>query len=125
MSFKATSNRLKVDKLYVFWAGSSFAASLGHKITKFTSPLDKGFCEYLLKLIDVHRPSWVSSTIDRIIKNWKVHRDFDSFGLEEAIIVKLGRLDFLNSIHKRKEKKRKRTEYTSELFLKDISHCIC
>ena len=59
-------------------------------------------------------------TIKRILKNWKVHRNIEHFGLEEAIIVKLGHLNFLESIHKRKA-----PGYTQEKFINDISHCIC
>ena len=118
---KQPSNRQKVKKLYVLGAGASYASSLGKNnkwLKDKSSPLDKDFSRILLEM-DIQWPGWVPKTKANLIKNWKDHRRFEEFGLEEAIITQIGHLEFIRAIHKRRT-----TAYKAEDFLNEISHLV-
>lgn len=96
---KRTENRFKNSRLFVFGAGASYCAtsSMG---TEKRAPLDKEFCERL-KTVSAQRPLWVGESRDELLRAWKDHLPFESFGLEQAIIRHLGHSEFKRAIHKR------------------------
>ena len=117
---KRIINRQEVKVLYVLGAGASYASSLGAngKFLKSSSPLDKEFSS-IIKEMDFQKPKWVSRAKENILKNWKDHRDFESFGLEEAIINQTSHLEFIKSIQPIKN-----TSYEASNFIREISHLI-
>jgi hypothetical protein len=118
---KRPKNRLEIQKLFLFGAGASYAASVssnGESI-KGTAPLDKDFLGKLSQST-VQRPSWVPQARDSILRNWLDHREIQSFGLEEGIIRQFGHLEVVRSIHKRRTRK-----YNHDQFLNEITHLIC
>ena len=115
------NKRKKIKKLYILGAGASYASSLGKNdkwLKNKSSPLDKDFSRILSEM-EIQKPGWVSKTKNRLLKNWKDHRKFESFGLEQAIIIQIGHLEFIRAIHKRRQ-----TSYGVEDFLNEISHLI-
>lgn len=116
---KGPKNRLKVKKLFVLGAGASYGASIVKSSSaEWVAPLDKDFCSRI-KEIKRERPKWIQEVQQRIIKNWKDHIEFHNFGLERAIILQLGHLEFVEAIHKRR-----RTEYGIVHYIDDMAHLI-
>jgi len=118
---KRKENRLKVRRLFVLGAGASYSASssTGGSPERRT-PLDKDFCRTISDLIP-ERPVWVRPSKEFIVKEWKDHAPFESFGLEQAIIRQLGHLEFIDAIHPR----RRNTALTDFVYLNHLSHLIC
>jgi hypothetical protein len=116
---RASRRRFDVDKLYIFGAGASLAATYQSNIAKRKiTPLDKNFCKRI-KELDYERPSWVTTAKEELLKNFKDNRDFDTFGLEEAIITQVGHLNFFDAIHKRR-----RNSYNEKKFIIQIAYLI-
>lgn len=118
---KQKKNRFKVERLFIFGAGASYSASsaIGAKPERQT-PLDKDFCERIER-INSAKPIWVQSSQDYVLKEWKDHTSFNRFGLEQAIILQLGHLEFIDAIHPR----RRTTSVTDFQWLNKLSHLIC
>ena len=115
---KRTENRFKVKKLFVFGAGASYCASKSKSIHR-QAPLDIDFCGRL-ESIDASIPLWVNASRDMIMKAWKDHLPFKSYGLEQAIIRNLGHAEFVDAIHKRK----RAASISDAEYLNHLSHLI-
>ncbi len=99
-------NRLRVNRLFVLGAGASFSATLtSGEETVTTAPLDANFCKRIEALV-CQRPGWVEATRAKLIKNWRDHVPFSSFGLEAAIIRHISHLQFFDAIHRRRGRRR-------------------
>jgi len=117
---RVRKNRLKVKRLFILGAGTSFSASrVKSPDANNVSPLDKDFCKRISKLKDRKRPLWLSKAVREIINHWKDHREFDEFGLESAIIRQLSHMEFIKAIQPRRN-----FNYTEREFLNQIGHLI-
>jgi hypothetical protein len=116
---KRAENRLKVDKLFVFGAGASYCATQTNGIEK-QSPLDKDFCSRI-RNVTATRPTWVESSRDTVIRAWRDHQPFESYGLEQAIIRHLGHSEFKRAIHKRANQ----GVPSDPEYMNHLSHLIC
>ena len=112
--------RSNVDRLFVLGAGASYGASRTKAgVGEYTAPLD---CDFTARLsdLDYERPGWVRATLQSALQQWKDHRGFRQCGLEEAILLQLGHLDFLRAIHP----KRARNDPSLGEWLSDVAHLI-
>lgn len=118
---KRKENRFKVKRLYVLGAGASYSASTAVAASPDRqTPLDKDFCNRIADLCPV-KPAWVEGSKEYILKEWRDHIPFKSFGLEQAIIRQIGHLEFIDAIHPR----RRGTSISDFEYLNHLSHLIC
>lgn len=111
--------RLKLNKLFILGAGASFSATQkGGTASSSIAPLDIHFCSRIFNL-DYMRPKWVSETTQKIIHAWADHKDFQTFGLESAIIRQLSHMKFFDAINKRR-----RVSCTQSEYINNIAHLI-
>ncbi len=118
---KSKNQRLKVKRLFVLGAGASYSATASRAMaSKKQSPLDKDFTNRLLNL-EVGKPYWVNKSRDIVNRFWKYHKPMTDFGLEQAIIIQIGHLEFVRAIQPWRRRKGAR-EFD---YLTHLSHLIC
>ena len=61
---------------------------------------------------------WVTDTVTKVARQWKDHRAFEDFGLEDAILKQLGHIEFTEAMHPRKT----RNSLTSTQWLTLVTH---
>lgn len=118
---KRKKNRLNIKRMFVLGAGASYSAStaVGAALYRQT-PLDMDFCKRIADLCPV-KPRWVDGSKEFVLKEWRDHIPFKSFGLEQAIIHQIGHLEFIDAIHPR----RRSTSCSDFEYLNHLSHLIC
>lgn len=115
------NKRLKVKRLFILGAGASYSATASRaKVSNKQAPLDKDFTNRLLNL-NVGKPYWVNQSRDIIQRFWKYHKPMTDFGLEQAIIIQIGHLEFVRAIQPWRRRKGAR-EFD---YLNHLSHLIC
>jgi hypothetical protein len=113
------NNRLKVKRLFVLGAGASYRVTSASGLER-QAPLDRDFCQRIMD-VNAIRPTWVADCRDFIRNEWKDHKPFASFGLEQAVLRQLGHLEFIDAIQPR----RRKTSLTSYEYMNHLSHVIC
>ncbi|MCH8179434.1 MAG: SIR2 family protein [Proteobacteria bacterium] len=118
------SKRKKLNRVFVLGAGASYAASQvqskGDSLSTYEAPLDAHFCQRITS-VDLERPYWVADARDKIIRAWRHDTSFVSLGLERAILLHLGNLEFIHAIHPR----RLRESIPPHEWMNLISHLTC
>jgi hypothetical protein len=120
---KNKDNRKKIDTLYILGAGASYVLSYAttkNKISRKTTPLDSNFVEHILR----YKPKkgWEKETTDLILNNWlDEHTHMTNNGLEQAIINRVSKYEFLHKYHARRVSKK----ISNSLYLLHLSHIIC
>ncbi|MCC5995491.1 MAG: hypothetical protein JJU18_03855 [Oceanicaulis sp.] len=121
---KRPGNRFPVDTLIILGAGASYASTLkrskkSEALIESVAPLDKDFCDRIKKHSDSDL-DWVKLAKDRLCKGWLDEKEFNLFGLEEAIIRQTSHMEFLNAIQPR----RRAGITDQEEYINLISHVI-
>ena len=114
---KSTKKQFPVKRLFIFGAGASYSSSFSPN--KNYAPLDKEFCNRI-SLLNYNRPQWVKESCELINVLWQDQSDFTKLGLERALTLQLGNIDFLNAI----QPHRRLVAGTRSEYLKHLSHLI-
>jgi len=98
------ANRPTLDTLFIFGAGASYDASEARdRLSVHTTPLDRQFCERIKsEASSTSCPAWVRETALLILQSWRDTKPFENCGLEEAVLLQVAHLNFLNAIQPRR-----------------------
>lgn len=94
------ADRPVLNTVFVFGAGASFDASKALDISApHTAPLDKQFCARIKsQATSKVCPGWVRESAEAILTSWRDAKPFDECGLEEAVLLQVAHLNFLNAV---------------------------
>lgn len=124
------TNRLKgLDTVFILGAGASYACSLpatGVPSDK-TTPLDLSFNSRILSLTANAKKPWVDDSLNEIRSSWIGDlREYESLGLEESIIQRLGNYELLKVIHpvKLNGNRRVQRKVDNASYVNNLAHII-